>query len=189
MKQSTIPLYIRFGGIPEDGKSRVHRSDEVVREEAGVSVWKAIESDGKYWPILPDEPNDNAISDYFDLILNKYKHRKVYLVTGTPMFIEGADREPLLMNCQIIKDITWQFQRDDDESIKSKDESEECDKSDDINYGIIYFGDSKIQGKVTTYKYLENDIIDLILNDKRYITSISNVLLMHDSKYDSIDRN
>lgn len=105
MKQASVPLYIRFGEIPLDGKSKVYRGDEIVREEAGISVWRAVENCGYYYPILPEEPNENTISDYFDLLFHSDK--KVYLVTGTEMFIEGADREPLLMDVKIIKEITY----------------------------------------------------------------------------------
>lgn len=48
MKKATLPLYIRFGEIPEDGKSKVHRSDEILRSEGGLSVWKAVEDQGWY---------------------------------------------------------------------------------------------------------------------------------------------
>ena len=107
MKQATMPLYIRFGEIPSDGKSKVHRGDEIVREEAGVSVWRAVENCGCYYPILPEEPNKNTISDYFHMLLHSDK--KVYLVTGTEMFIEGADREPLLMDVKVLKEITHYY--------------------------------------------------------------------------------
>lgn len=107
MKQATIPLYIRFGEIPSDGKSKVHRGDEIVREEAGVSVWRAVECCGRYYPILPEEPNENTISDYFELLL--HGDEKVYLVTGTELFIEGADREPLLMDVKVLKEITHYY--------------------------------------------------------------------------------
>ena len=109
MKQASIPLYIRFGEIPSDGKSKVHRGDEIVREEVGVSVWRAIENCGYYYPILPEEPNENTISDYFYMLL--HSDEKVYLVTGTEMFIEGADREPLLMDVTILKEITHYYRR------------------------------------------------------------------------------
>ena len=33
MKQASIPLYIRFGEIPPDGKSKVYRGYEVNRGE------------------------------------------------------------------------------------------------------------------------------------------------------------
>jgi hypothetical protein len=108
-KQASLPLYIRFGEIPKDGKSKVHRGDQVVREEAGVSVWRAIEDCGCYYPVLPDEPNENAIADYFHFLL--HSDSKVFLVTGTEMFIEGADREPLLMDCKVIKEITHYYRK------------------------------------------------------------------------------
>lgn len=107
--QAIIPLYIRFGEIPKDGKSKVYRSDEIVREEAGVSVWRAIEDCGCYYPILPDEPNENTIADYFQLLL--HSGSKVFLVTGTEMFIEGADREPFLMDCKVLKEITHYYRK------------------------------------------------------------------------------
>lgn len=121
MKQTTIPIYIRFGEIPRDGQSKVHRSDDVLRQEGGVSVWRAVEDQGKYWPLMPEEPNDNTIADYFSMLLDWYHSNKnVYLVTGHEICIEGADREPLLWNCQIIKDISWQYKHHakDDESVR-----------------------------------------------------------------------
>ena len=54
MKQASIPLYIRFGEIPSDGKSKVYRGDKIVREEASVSVWRAVENCGQYYSILPE---------------------------------------------------------------------------------------------------------------------------------------
>ena len=54
MKLASIPLYIRFGEIPPDGKSKVYRGDEIVREEASVSVWRAVENCGQYYSILPE---------------------------------------------------------------------------------------------------------------------------------------
>lgn len=110
MKQATIPLYIRFGEIPEYEKSKVHRGDQIVREEAGVSVWRAVQNCGYYYPMLPEHPNENTISDYFHLLL--YSNSKVYLVTGTELFIEGADREPLLMDVHILKDITHYYRKE-----------------------------------------------------------------------------
>ena len=38
MKQSTKKLYIRFCEIPEDKKSKVHRSDEIIRDEVKIPL-------------------------------------------------------------------------------------------------------------------------------------------------------
>ena len=51
--------------------------------------------------------NENTISDYFYMLL--HSDEKVYLVTGTEMLIEGADREPLLMDVTILKEITHYY--------------------------------------------------------------------------------
>lgn len=109
MKQAKLPLYIRFGEIPADGNSTVHRSDAEIRKEGGVSVWNAVEVNGRYYPMLPKHPNENTLADYFNYLTNNRTDKKVYLVTGTKVFIEGADREPLLMDVKIIKDISWYY--------------------------------------------------------------------------------
>ena len=109
MRTETIPLYIRFGEIPPNEKSKVHISNQVLREEAGVSVWRAVKANGEYYPVMPDEPNESAIADYFNFIMNC--DCNVYLVTGDELIIEGADREPLLTNVKIIKDITYTYKK------------------------------------------------------------------------------
>ena len=109
MKQASLPLYIRFGELPPDGKSKVHRSDDILRDEGGLSVWRAVEANYGYYPILPEDANESAIADYFDFLLNDDSN--VYLVTGTEMCIEGADREPLLMDVKVLEDITYLYRK------------------------------------------------------------------------------
>lgn len=107
MIQAQMPLYIRFGEIPKDFQSSVHIGDSIVRKEGGVSVWRAIESNGYYFPILPENANEQGIFDYFHLL---FSQDTIYLVTGTELRIEGADREPLLMSdIKIIKKIDYSF--------------------------------------------------------------------------------
>ena len=109
MQQAGLPLYIRFGELPESEKSRIYAGDQIVGEEVGVSVWKAIESNGMYWPMLPEDVNENGIADYFQFLLDSDK--PVYLVTGEEMRYEGQDREPLLMNVIVIKEITHYYRK------------------------------------------------------------------------------
>ena len=104
MKQATAKLYIRFGDIPKDGKSRVHISGEPCVEEAGVSVYRAVEANGRYYPELPEESNAAGISDYFRYLMES--HSNVYLVTGDLLWLEGHDREPLLANPVVVADLT-----------------------------------------------------------------------------------
>ena len=59
---------------------------------------------------MPEEPNKNTLIDYFDFLLHSDKN--VYLITGTEMFIEGADREPLLMDVKILKDLTHYYRNE-----------------------------------------------------------------------------
>ena len=103
-----MKVYIRFGDIPKDFQSKVHKGDAIIRNEGGVSVWNCIQADdNEYYPILPNNPNPHAISDYFRML---FSDKPVYLVSGTEMFLTGADGEPLLMNdITIIKklDYSW----------------------------------------------------------------------------------
>lgn len=107
MKLSSIPVFIRFGDIPKDGKSKLYRNGEIVGEEMGVSVFRATETNGMYFPILPEDANADCIFDYFRFLLHSDK--PVYLVTGTELCYEGRDREPLLSDVIVIKDITHYY--------------------------------------------------------------------------------
>lgn len=120
MEQASMLLYIRFGEIPKDGKSKVYRGNAVVRKEGGISVYRAVEDQGKYWPVIPSEANEHAVSDYFYLLINS--NRKVYLVAGNELSIEGADREPLLTDVIMIKEITDQFRKKPKKNNKTQGE-------------------------------------------------------------------
>ena len=102
---SSIPVYIRFGEIPKDFQSKVYRSDQVIRAEGGVSVWDCVCANGIYYPILPENPNEHAIADYFSML---FSDKPIYLVTGTELFLKGADGEPLLMDdIKILKELNY----------------------------------------------------------------------------------
>ena len=104
MKQAAAKLYIRFGDLPPTGKSRVYVSGEPCGEEAGVSVYKAVEANGMFYPALPDESNEAGIADYFRHLMES--DSKVLLVTGDLLWLEGHDREPLIANPVVVKDLT-----------------------------------------------------------------------------------
>lgn len=110
MKQATVPVYIRFGKIPKNKKSKIWAGDQKVGEEVGLSVFRAVETCGMYYPVLSEDANENGIMDYFQLLLSSDK--KVYLVTGDEMRFEGQGREPLLQNIVVIKEITHYYKPD-----------------------------------------------------------------------------
>lgn len=113
MKQASIPVYIRFGEIPENGKSKIHLGDYIAGEEAGLSVYEAVKADGEYYPILPENVNENGLVDYFEFLIRRHTtHQKVYLVTGDRIRINGRDGEPLLQNVKVIKEITNTYKED-----------------------------------------------------------------------------
>lgn len=107
MEKASIPVYIRFGEIPKDGKSKIHFGDEIAGIEPGISVWEAVKVDNAYYPKLPENYNDCTLSDYFYELLESKK--KVYLVIGDRIRINGKDNEPLLENVKIIREITQYY--------------------------------------------------------------------------------
>ena len=109
MKQATANLFIRFGELPPRGKSRVYASGVSCGEEAGVSVYKAVEANGRYYPVLPDESNEAGVHDYFRYLMES--DSKVFLVTGDLLWLEGHDREPLIANPVVISELTEYYRK------------------------------------------------------------------------------
>ena len=118
MKQAKMPLYSRLGEIPDGGISYVHLGDYKARPEGGLSVWKAVEANGRYYPVLPEDANEAAIADYFDMLLAD--RGPVYLLTGSRIRLEGADREPLLQSWVVIKEITHLFGKNREKEYEKK---------------------------------------------------------------------
>ena len=114
INQAGVPVYIRFGEIPASGVSGISGGDVVVGHEVGLSVYRAIESSGHYYPLLPEDTNENGVLDYFTFLIEQNK--PVYLVTGEEMRFEGQDREPLLQNFTILKEITHYYRKGSGES-------------------------------------------------------------------------
>lgn len=96
--------YIHIGDIPKNGKSRIHCGDKLIGEELGVSVWEAVELNGKYRILIPNPCNANAMGDLDSTFLRShyYRAQTVYEVDGDVIGI-GSDGEPLLTNIRNIK--------------------------------------------------------------------------------------
>lgn len=90
-------LYIRYGEIPPDEKSKIYNQcdNSVIGKEAGVSVFEYIEGRGI---VVPD--NKIARDDF--LMLSSKFWINHYLVTGDEVGI-GSDGEPLITNVKILK--------------------------------------------------------------------------------------
>ena len=104
-------VYVRFGDIPKNEKSNIYSSDEKVDEELGVSVWDSCTANDDYFPKLPDNPSEEAITDFFKLL---YSDRPVYLVSGVELNHTGTDDEPLLKNIKIIKELNYDYLKGED---------------------------------------------------------------------------
>jgi hypothetical protein len=101
--------YVRFGhgkgALPPSGKSTNCLTGE---EEVGVSVYEALERDGKYQILLPklDGTSPATLGMCFNVAQGLWgmQNHPLYEVDGD-VIGEGSDGEPLLTNCRVIKRI------------------------------------------------------------------------------------
>lgn len=91
--------YLRFGDIPENGKSKIWRGEECIGEEEGVSVYEIKFDKDKHISICLPFPFHRDTLDTLTA-LTKYDNRPCYIVTGEYVG-KGTDGEPLISNVQI----------------------------------------------------------------------------------------
>ena len=90
-------IYVRFGDLPKDGKSFNFLTEQY---EKGVSVYEAMEyEDGSIHILMPTHTGSACVS------LSGCVCRPAYQVMGDKIAV-GSDNEPLLANCEIIKEVT-----------------------------------------------------------------------------------
>lgn len=89
-------IFVRFGDLPSDGRSKNHLTDEL---EAGVSVYEAIERDGKISLLLPSMTGSACVS-----MSGCFFGKPFYEVDGTVVGT-GSDGEPVLSPCRIVRTI------------------------------------------------------------------------------------
>ena len=101
--KSDKSLYIRFGDIPVDGKSKVYNGEIEIGTEEGISVYPAFE-DKEGNIILGLTLPITRTTLYTQQHLLEYDNRPCYLVSGDYIG-KGTDGEPLIKNVKIIKEI------------------------------------------------------------------------------------
>lgn len=101
--KSNKSLYIRFGDIPTNGKSKVYNGEIEIGIEEGISVYPAFE-DKEGNIILGLNLPITKTSLHTQQHLLEYDNRPCYLVTGDYVG-KGTDGEPLIKNVRIIKEI------------------------------------------------------------------------------------
>lgn len=109
---SNCPLYIRFGGIPEQEQSSIHYRNYYCGHEKGVSVFDCVLKNGQPHLLMP-YPWADAMVDDLTGFYPCNRTTNVYLVTGTEIG-RGTDNEPLITNVKIIQDITDEWLADFD---------------------------------------------------------------------------
>lgn len=106
--------YIRFGELPQNGKSKIYKSGIETGEECGISVYNCCKMFGKYSVVLPNIITSSTLNTIKQIHVqlsskNIYASVKVYLVTGDFVGF-GTDNEPLISNAEVLEDITEQFE-------------------------------------------------------------------------------
>ena len=98
--------YIRFGKIPKDGISKIHRGDAIYGNEKGVSVWDCAFVNDVPFPLLPSNASETCMADYFYFLLG---NKPVYLVEGEELQEKGTVGEPLLKDIRIVAEYTQDY--------------------------------------------------------------------------------
>ena len=96
------PLYIRFGDVPQNEKSKIYCGEEEIGEENGVSVYRAYEVNGNIVIGLTLPITQTTLHTQQHLL--EYDNRPCYLVKGNYVG-EDADGQPLINNVNIIRKI------------------------------------------------------------------------------------
>lgn len=81
-------MYIRFGDLPENGRSR---NDETGELEAGVSVYRAEWQSTDRDVVCVTIPSDICVGT-----ISQIEDRPVYIITGSLLDQVGGDGEPLM---------------------------------------------------------------------------------------------
>lgn len=91
----TETMYVRFGALPEGGRSVNDESGEL---EAGVSCYRAEWQSSDRDIICVSIPSDICIGT-----INQIEDRPVYVITGDLLDERGGDGEPLLANVCVVE--------------------------------------------------------------------------------------
>ena len=85
-------IFVRFGEIPRTGRSKNYSTGQ---EEAGVSVYEAIERDGRIQIIVP------SMTYGVHVTLSAFVGEQAHIVEGEVIGY-GSDGEPLLRDCRVV---------------------------------------------------------------------------------------
>jgi len=119
--ENSKSLYIRFGDIPKDEKSKIYSGETEIGTERGVSVYPAFENLAGNIVLGLSLPITKT-SLYTQQHLLEYDNRACYLVSGDYVG-KGTDGEPLLRNVKIVREIKDFRVKQSDQNNTDKDES------------------------------------------------------------------
>lgn len=94
--------FLRFGDLPDSGKSSIYKGETKIGEEKGVSVFECTQD--TYQLILPQELTRNLMSDIQGFF--NYSDRPLYLVSGIQIGT-GTDNEPIIVDARVEKEIPY----------------------------------------------------------------------------------
>lgn len=114
-KDEQKSLYIRFGDIPSNEKSKIYRGEKEIGEENGVSVYHAFEVNGNIVLGLTLPITKTTLHTQQHLL--EYDDRSSYLVKGDYVG-KDTDGQPLINNVRIIEKI-------EDYRVKEKKQDEQ----------------------------------------------------------------
>ena len=146
--------FLRFGELPQNGRSSIYRGEEKIGEENGVSVFDCTQD--TYQLILPQKLSRSLMSDVQGFF--NYLNRPLYLVSGVQVGI-GHDNEPIITDVKVECELPYNEENREPKIKTWEDVERECPniktETDNLNFHIstcIAF-DDKIEKKlIATYK-------------------------------------
>lgn len=141
-------LYVRFGDIPSNEKSKIYRGEEEIGYENGVSVYPAFELNGNI--VLGLTLPITMTTLYTQQHLLEYDNRPCYLVSGDYVG-KGTDGEPLIRNISIIKRL-YNYRI---KEFENQGEQKPVISDDGLREGIAHFGITQYQIDNWLKKYVD----------------------------------
>ena len=98
-------MFIRFGLVPKNERSKIFKRGKPIGFEKGVSVYDCAKIRGKYLICLPYNCKECTVDSIHGCLLNhNISGQKVFLVDGRIMGYV-SDNDPLIKNVKILKEI------------------------------------------------------------------------------------
>ena len=160
-------LYVRFGDIPSNEKSKIYHGEDEIGDENGVSVYPAFELNGNI--VLGLTLPITMTTLYTQQHLLEYDNRPCYLVSGDYVG-KGTDGEPLIRNISIIKRL-YNYRIKEFENQGEQKPSDKVEPKFKVGDWIVRdYDNNRVVNQVITVERIDEGCFGYTLDDKTYFS-------------------